>query len=79
MKPLINWLLKKLGIYQYVWNQFCDQYPIRIAADTPEVKRFFQENDKMFTDMMIYGMGCVQHIDPKSMPHLHVPSGEVIH
>lgn len=67
MKPLLTWLLKKTGIYSFIWQQFCDQYPIRIGAETPEVKKFLQDQEKVFTDLMIHGMGCTHYVDPKGI------------
>lgn len=67
MKPLITWLLKKIGIYQYVWNNFCDEYPIRISGETPEVKKYLETQSKVFTDTMIYGMGCTHYVDPRGI------------
>jgi len=65
MNPLLKYILKKTGIYQSIWNEFCDKYPVRINAETPELKKFMEENNKAFMDMMIYGFGCVQHVDPR--------------
>lgn len=67
MKPIITWILKKIGVYNYVWNDFCDQYPIRLSAETPEVKKYLETQNKVFTDMMIYGMGCTHYVDPKAV------------
>lgn len=67
MKPLLKWLLNKTGVYAFVWNDFCDQYPIRISGETPEVKKYLETQQKVFTDMMVYGMGCTQHVDPRSV------------
>lgn len=67
MKSIITYLLKKTGIYQSIWNEFCDKYPVRISAETPELKKFMEENNKAFMDMMVYGFGCVQHIDARSI------------
>lgn len=39
------WLLKKLGIYDFVWRQFCDEYPVRLSGKSPELKRYFSENE----------------------------------
>lgn len=67
MKSFLSWALKVTGIYQYVWNDFCDKYPIRLSADTPEVKKYLETQSKVFTDTMIYGMGCTQYVDPRSI------------
>lgn len=68
MNSALTWLLKKTGIYAFVWRQFCDEYPIRIGGKTPEVQKFLQESEKAFTDMMTYGLGCTQHVDPRTIP-----------
>jgi hypothetical protein len=67
MKPLISWLLKKTGIYNFVWNDFCREYPVRIKGETPELQKFMEVNNKAFTDMLVYGMGCTQYVDPKTV------------
>lgn len=61
------WLLKNLGIWGFVWNKFCEEYPIRIHAKSPEAQRYMRENEKAYTDMLVYGMGCVQHVDVGSV------------
>lgn len=55
-------LLKNLGIWEFVWQRFCEEYPIRMSAKTPEAQSFMKENDKAFTDMIIHGMGAVKHV-----------------
>ena len=67
MNPILTYLLKKTGIYQRIWNEFCDKYPVRIGADTPEVKKYLQTQEKVFTDMMVYGMGCTHYVDPANL------------
>lgn len=66
-KIIITWLLKKSGIYNHVWEEFCREYPIRISGTTPEVKRYLETQNKVFTDMMIYSMGCTQYVDPRDI------------
>lgn len=56
------WLLKKLGIWDFVWRQFCDEYPVRLSGKSPEVKHYLSENEKVIADAMIYGMGAVKHV-----------------
>lgn len=67
MRTIISWILKKTGIYQHVWNDFCDQYPIRISGETPEVKKYLETQQKVFTDMMVYGLGCTHYVDAKGV------------
>lgn len=61
------WLLKKLGIWDFVWRRFCDEYPIRLSGTSPEVQNYFQETEKALTDMMIFGMGVTKHVPIKKI------------
>lgn len=70
MKLAIRWILKKTGIYNFIWVDFCKQYPIRLSGETPEVKLYLETQHKVITDMMIYGMGCTQYVDPRSVAPL---------
>lgn len=67
MKPIFKYLLKKTGIYQSIWNEFCDKYPIRLSIEEPKVKEYLKTQEKVFTDMMLYGVGCTQYVDPKTV------------
>lgn len=73
MKLFIRWILKKSGIYDFIWCEFCKEYPVRISGKTPEFKQFMEANNKAFTDMMIYGMGCTQHVDPQGLFGIQKP------
>ena len=67
MKKLFKYILKKSGVYGMIWDDFCRQYPIRISGETPEVKKYLETQEKVVTDMMIYGMGCTHYVDPNSV------------
>lgn len=54
------WLLKKLGIWDFVWQKFCDEYPVRLSGKSPELKHYFSENEKAMTDMMLFGIGAIK-------------------
>ncbi len=49
-------------IAEKLWERFCEDYPIRLSADIPEVQKFFEENEKAVTDMMVYGCGAVKYM-----------------
>lgn len=67
MKKVIKWLLIKTGIYGFVWVDFCEQYPVRLSAETPEVKAYLETQHKVVEDMLVYGMGCTQYVDPNAV------------
>ena len=67
MKNFLKYILQKSGIYGMIWDDFCRQYPIRLSGKTPEVKKYLETQNKVVTDMMIYGMGCTQYVDPKTI------------
>ena len=64
MKKLFKYLLKKSGIYGFVWDDFCRAYPVRLSGETPEVKKYLETQHKVVEDMLVYGMGCTQYVDP---------------
>lgn len=67
MKPILKWLLRRTGAYDLLWDDFCKEFPVRISGKTPELQQFMEANNKAFTDMIIYGMGCTQYVDPKDI------------
>lgn len=62
LQKMFVWFLKKSGIWNFVWRSFCEEYPIRMSAKTPQVHEFMEENAKAMTDMMVYGMSAVKHV-----------------
>lgn len=78
MKKILKYLLIKSGIYGFVWDDFCRQYPVRLGADNPEVKKYLETQHKVVEDMLLYGMGCTQYVDPKTVK-MAEQDGVVIH
>lgn len=76
MKLMFAWLLKKTGVYNYVWGEFCKEYPVRISGATPEARKYLEDHQRVVQDMMLYGMGCTHYIDPRS---ISVPKDTVLH
>ena len=66
-RKMIVWLLKISGIYGFVWDDFCCQYPIRLSGETPEVKKYLEMQHKVVEDMLVYGMGCTRYVDPNAV------------
>lgn len=46
-----------------IWSDFCEQYPIRLSAKSPEVKKYFAESSKVMEDMLLHGIGVYKHVD----------------
>lgn len=75
-QKIIKYLLQKTGIYKFVWAEFETEFPIRISAKTPELNKFLEVQSKAFTDMLVFGMGCTQYVDPRN---IQVDKDTVIH
>ena len=67
MKKLLKYFLIKSGIYGFVWDDFCRKYPVRLSGETPEVKKYLETQGKVVEDMIVYGMGCTQYVDPNDV------------
>lgn len=67
MNKFLKYILRKSGVYGMIWDDFCRQYPVRLSGETPEVKKYLETQEKVVTDMLVYGMGCTQYVDPKTI------------
>lgn len=67
MNKFLKYILKKSGIYGMIWDDFCCQYPVRLSDENPEVKKYLEMQHKVVEDMLIYGMGCTQYVDPSTI------------
>ena len=78
MNKVLKYILKKSGIYGMIWDDFCRKYPVRLSGETPEVKKYLEIQQKVFEDMMVYGMGCTKYVDPRTVK-MSEQEGVVLH